>query len=55
VLELKQKLPDMRAAVAQQREPIEIAAEAQEDHPARKTASKKSMKKAAARKKRAKV
>ena len=55
VLELKQKLPDLKAAVAKEPKPIEIAAEAHEDHPARKPASKKSAKKPAARKKRAKV
>jgi bifunctional non-homologous end joining protein LigD len=56
VLELKQKLPDLKAAaVAQIPEPIEIAAEAAGDHPFRKPASKKSAKKPAARKKRAKV
>jgi bifunctional non-homologous end joining protein LigD len=55
VLELKQKLPDLKAAaVAQAPEAIEIAAEA-DDHPVRKPASKKSAKKPAARKKRAKV
>ena len=56
VLELKQKLPDLKAAaVAQAPAPIETAAEADEDHPVRKPASKKSAKKPAARKKRAKV
>jgi bifunctional non-homologous end joining protein LigD len=56
VLELKQKLPDLKAAaVAQAPGPIEIAAEADDDHPVRKPASKKSAKKPAARKKRAKV
>jgi hypothetical protein len=53
---LKQKLPDLKAAaVAQAPEPIEIAAEADEDHPLREPASKKSAKKPGARKKRAKV
>jgi bifunctional non-homologous end joining protein LigD len=56
VLELKQKLPDLKAAaVAQMPEPIEIAAEADEDCPVRKPASKRSAKKPAARKKGAKV
>jgi len=56
VLELKQKLPDLKAAsMAQAPESIEIAAQADEDHPLRKPASKKSAKKPAARKKRAKV
>jgi bifunctional non-homologous end joining protein LigD len=56
VLELKQKLPDLKAAaVAQAPEPIEIAAEADADHAVRKAASKESAKKPAARKKRAKV
>jgi bifunctional non-homologous end joining protein LigD len=56
VLELKQKLPDLKAAaVAEQREPIEIAAEADEDHAVRKSPPKKSTKKPAPRKKRAKV
>ena len=56
VLELKQKLPDLKAAAAAQTpEAIEIAAEADQDHIVRKPASKKSAKKPAARKKRAKV
>jgi len=55
VLELKQKLPNLKAAaVAQAPGPIEIAAEA-DDRRASKPASKKSAKKPAARKKRAKV
>jgi bifunctional non-homologous end joining protein LigD len=54
VLELKQKLPDLKAA-AVAKEPLEIAAQADENDPSRKTASKKSAKKPAARKKRAKV
>ena len=56
VLELKQKLPDLKAAaMTKEPEPIEIAAQADEDRPARKSASKKSGKKPAARKKGAKV
>ena len=56
VLELKQKLPDLKAAVVpKEAESIEIAAEAGEDHAVRKPSSKKSTKKPAARKKRAKV
>jgi bifunctional non-homologous end joining protein LigD len=56
VLELKQKLPDPKAAaVAKEPGPIEIAAEADGDQAVRKSSSKKSTKKPAARKKRAKV
>ena len=56
VLELKQKLPDLKAAaVAQEPEPIEIAAEADGSRPPRKPALTKSTKKHAARKKRSKV
>ena len=56
VLELKQKLPDLKAAaMTKEPEPIEIAAQADENRPARKSASKKSGKKPAARKKGAKV
>ena len=56
VLELKQKLPDLKAAaVAKEPEAIEIAAQAGENHPERKPASTKSPKKSAAPKKRAKV
>ena len=56
VLELKQKLPDLKAATgAKEPGPIEIAAQADDNHPARKSASKKSEKKPAARKKRSKV
>jgi bifunctional non-homologous end joining protein LigD len=54
VLELKQKLPNLKAA-AVAKEPVEIAAQADKNDPDRKTASKKSAKKPAARKKRAKV
>ena len=53
VLDLKQKLPDLKAAAP---EPIEIAAQADEDAPSREPARKKSMAKPAVkRKKRAKV
>jgi bifunctional non-homologous end joining protein LigD len=56
VLELKQKLPDLKAAaVAKEPESIEIAAQADKNDPDRKSASKKSPKKPAARKKRSKV
>ena len=56
VLELKQKLPDLKAAaVTKEPVPVEIAAEADEDRPARKPASKKSAKKPAVRKKGPKV
>jgi len=41
VLELKQRLPDLRKAVAVQPERIEIAAQADEDSPAKKSATKK--------------
>jgi bifunctional non-homologous end joining protein LigD len=54
VLELKQKLPDLKAA-AVAKEPVEIAAQADENDPSRKTASKKSAKKPAAGKKRDKI
>ena len=56
VLELKQKLPDMKAAAAaKEPQPIEIAAQADENLPVRKPASGKSAKKPADRKKRSKV
>jgi len=61
VLELKQKLPDVRAAAAaKEPEPIEIAAQADDGHRPREAAGKKSAKKPAAKKppagkKRAKV
>ena len=56
VLELKQKLPDLKAAVAVKApEPIEIAAQAYGNGPVREPASRKSAKKPAARKKRTKV
>lgn len=41
VLELKQKLPDLKAAEPSEPEPIEIAAQADDDHRARKPAAKK--------------
>ena len=61
VLELKQKLPDLKAAApaASDSQPIEIAAQADDDHPPRKAARNKSGKRSgktgAAGKKRAKV
>jgi len=55
VLELKQKLPDLKAAVAKEPAAIEIAAQAGENHPERKPASTKSAKKSTAPRKRAKV
>jgi bifunctional non-homologous end joining protein LigD len=56
VLELKQKLPDMKgAAVAQAAEVIEIAAHADGNEPPDKASTKKPGKKGAARKTRAKV
>lgn len=56
ILELKQKLPDMKgAAVAQAADVIEIAAQADGNEPPHKAAAKKSGKKGAARKTRAKV
>ena len=56
VLELKQKLPDMKAG-ATTKEPamIEIAAPADQSQPARKTNAKKASEKPAPRRKRAKV
>ena len=55
VLELKQKLPDMKAAAAKEPAMVEIAAQAEETHSPRKTSGKKPSGKPAARKKRAKV
>jgi bifunctional non-homologous end joining protein LigD len=57
VLEVKQKLPDLKAAVpaAVESQPIEIAAQADDGHSARKSARKKSGKTGKARKNRAKV
>lgn len=59
VLKIKQKLPDLKAAVgpsATQREPIELAAQADDDHQPRKAARKRQVrKKARAGKKKAKV
>jgi bifunctional non-homologous end joining protein LigD len=53
ILDLKQKLPDLKAAAP---EPIEIAAQAEEDAPSQEPARKKSMAKPAVKgKKRAKV
>jgi len=57
VLEVKQKLPDLKAAVpaAVESQPIEIAAQADDGHSVRKSARKKSGKTGKARKNRAKV
>ena len=55
VLELKQKLPDLKAAAAKEPELVEIAAEADGNEPPLKAAVKKSAKKVTAQKKRAKV
>jgi bifunctional non-homologous end joining protein LigD len=56
ILELKQRLPDMKmGAVAPASDEIEIAAQADGDEPPRKAAAKKSAKKGAGRKTRAKV
>jgi bifunctional non-homologous end joining protein LigD len=56
VLELKQKLPDLKAAaVAREPAPVEIAAQADESRPAPKPVRKKAARKAAVGKKRAKV
>ena len=58
VLKLKQKLPDLKAAVpsaAAEKKPIELAAQASEGHRPKKAASKPAAKKAPARKKRSKV
>jgi bifunctional non-homologous end joining protein LigD len=59
MLELKQKLPELKAAAAAiAKEPIEIAAQAEERRPARKPARKSAPPKAAAspmRKKRSRV
>ena len=55
VLELKQKLPDLKAAVAKEPEPIEIAAQADESNPPRKAAPTKDGKKSSAGKKSGKV
>ena len=57
VLELKQKLPELKASPAIAKEPIEIAAQADERHPARTPARKSASSKAASpiRKKRSKV
>jgi bifunctional non-homologous end joining protein LigD len=55
LLELKQKLPDLKAATPSEPEPIEIAAQADDGHHARKPVEKKSSHAPAVRKKRAKV
>jgi bifunctional non-homologous end joining protein LigD len=55
VLELKQKLPDIKAAAAKEPPMIEIAAQAEESESPEKTVEKKSSNKPATRRKRAKV
>lgn len=55
LLELKQKLPDLKAAAATGPEPVEIAAQADEDQPPSRSRPKKSSKKALSRKKSSKV
>ena len=55
VLELKQRLPDLKGAVAEEPKRIEIAAQAEEEDPPRKTSGKKPMRKGPAGKKRGKV
>jgi bifunctional non-homologous end joining protein LigD len=58
VLKLKQKLPDLKAAVPSavaEKKPIELAAQADDGHRPKKQANKKAAKKAPARKKGSKV
>jgi bifunctional non-homologous end joining protein LigD len=60
MLELKQRLPDLKGAVAEAPKAIEIAAQAEEDDPPRttgkkETAGKKTARKSAIRKKPGKV
>jgi bifunctional non-homologous end joining protein LigD len=55
VLEMKQKLPDVKAAAASEPKPIEIAAQADGNHPVRKTGQKISSRAPRKPKKRAKV
>src|SRR5438045_892852 len=58
VLKLKQKLPDLKAAVPSattEKKPIELAAQADNDHRPKKAARKPAAKKAAVRKKRSRV
>ncbi|HEY6369466.1 MAG TPA: non-homologous end-joining DNA ligase [Candidatus Sulfotelmatobacter sp.] len=55
VLELKQRLPDLKAAAVEPAPGIEIAAEAEEDDPPRKAAPKKTARKGAAGNKSGKV
>ena len=58
VLKLKQKLPDLKAAVpsaAAEKKPIELAAQAEDDHRPKKAARKAAAKKSPARKKRSRV
>jgi bifunctional non-homologous end joining protein LigD len=55
VLDLKQKLPDIKAAAAKEPAMIEIAAQAEESEPPGRIVEKKSSKKPATRRKRGKV
>jgi bifunctional non-homologous end joining protein LigD len=55
VLTLKQKLPELKAAAASQGQPIEIAAQADDDHGSRKSVRKKTASEARPPKKRSKV
>ena len=58
VLKLKQKLPDLKAAVpsaAVTKRPLELAAQADDDHRPKKVAPRKAVAKAPARKKRSRV
>src|SRR6478609_5727214 len=58
VLKLKQKLPDLKTAVPSavvENKPLELAAQADDDHRPKKAPGKKGAKKAPARKKRSKV
>ncbi|MGZ7100275.1 MAG: hypothetical protein ACXVJ8_17525, partial [Candidatus Angelobacter sp.] len=58
VLKIKQKLPDLKAAVAPAcaaKKPIELAAQAEDDHRPKKAARKQPAKKAPVRKKRSRV
>ena len=55
VLELKQRLPDLKGVAAEESKKIEIAAQADEDDPPQKAAPKKTSRKSSARKKPGKV
>jgi bifunctional non-homologous end joining protein LigD len=55
VLELKQRLPDLKGVAAEESKKIEIAAQADEDDPPRKIAEKKTARRVAVRKKPGKV